>query len=115
MSNLSPKVILDYDYGSYKGYFAENFAAQEFLYSGKERLYSWERKTAEVEFLREFDGTIIPIEVKSGSVTKAKSLNSFTQQYDSPYSIVLSGKNYRYSENQKRYYYPLYLASQIPN
>ena len=31
MSGLSPQVILDYDYGSFKGFFAENFVAQEFI------------------------------------------------------------------------------------
>ncbi len=31
MSGLEPKLIYDYDYGSYKGYFAENFVAQQLI------------------------------------------------------------------------------------
>ena len=31
LSDLSPQSILNYDYRSYKGYFAENFVAQKFL------------------------------------------------------------------------------------
>ncbi len=34
LSELPIKAILDYEYGSYKGYFAENFVAQAFLASG---------------------------------------------------------------------------------
>jgi hypothetical protein len=34
ISQLPPKAILDYDYGRYKGYFAENFVAQEFRCAG---------------------------------------------------------------------------------
>lgn len=33
LSGLTPKAILDYKYGSYKGYVAGNFIAQEFLAS----------------------------------------------------------------------------------
>ncbi len=113
MSDLMPKTILDYDYGSYKGYFAENFVLQEFLCAGAKKLYCWEKKTAEVEFLKEEDGAVIPIEVKSGWVTKAKSLDSFRKQYDSPFAIILSAKNIQFEKRRKTYCYPLYLAGQI--
>jgi predicted AAA+ superfamily ATPase len=112
LSGLSPKVILDYDYGSYKGYFAENYVAQEFLYSGK-KLFSWEEGNAEIEFLIEKDGAVIPIEVKSGGVTKAKSLHSFCKKYDPPYQVILSAKNLYLDQARRTHYYPLYLASKF--
>ena len=65
MAGLTPKTILDYNYGSYKGYFAENFVAQEFLIHEKD-LYSWQEQQEELEFLLEIQGQAIPIEVKSG-------------------------------------------------
>ena len=40
----------------------------------KSKLYSWQEKTAEVEFLHEEDGFPIPIEVKSGWIKQAKSV-----------------------------------------
>lgn len=114
MSNLSPKVIYDYEYGSFKGYFAENFVAQEFLYSGVENLICWHEKTAEVEFLREIDGTIIPVEVKSGWVTKAKSLRVFQEKYRPPLRITLSAKNLAINDEESLHRCPIYLASSIP-
>lgn len=108
MSNLSPRVILDYDYGTYKGFFAENFVAQALQ---TDHLFSWEEKTAEVEFLLEIDGKIIPVEVKSGSVTHAKSLKQFSEKYKPLYQILLSGKPLNLSGKLKRY--PLYLTDSI--
>ena len=35
MSGLNPKQIMDYDYGTYKGYMAENFVAQEIKVMGE--------------------------------------------------------------------------------
>lgn len=54
--------------------------------------YSWQENKAEVEFLIEIDGKAIPIEVKSGSVTKAKSLSIFSGKYTPPFQIIFSGK-----------------------
>ncbi len=114
MSGLSPKVILDYDYGTYKGYFAENFVAQEFICSGESDLYSWKEKTAEVEFLREVDGDVLPIEVKSGSVTQAKSLKVFSEKYNPPYRTIMSAKELHVEGGSHIHRYPLYLAYRFP-
>ena len=38
MSQITPKMILDYDWGSYKGFFVENYVAQAFLARGKEQI-----------------------------------------------------------------------------
>ena len=114
LSGISPKTLLEYDYGSYKGYFAENFVAQEFLAQGVPELYSWNEKTAEVEFLREIDGKIIPIEVNSGWVTQAKSLRAFADKYFPPFQIILSANNKHVDLARKTHRYPLYLAGRIP-
>ncbi|MGL5627135.1 MAG: ATP-binding protein [Candidatus Rhabdochlamydia sp.] len=111
MSDLPPKAILDADYGSYKGYFAENFVAQELL-KANDRLFSWQEKKAEVEFLAEILGKVIPIEVKSGSVTKATSLKVFSEKYKPPYQVIFSGK--AFDIRTKMHYYPLYLAGLFP-
>lgn len=111
MSSISPKVILDYEWGTYKGYFAENFVAQAFLVGGIDRLFSWQEKTAEVEFLHEIDGHVIPIEVKSGWVKQAKSIKIFAEKYHSPYRVILSAAYPTIKESVR--YYPLYLAERF--
>jgi uncharacterized protein len=114
MANLSPKSILEYDYGSYKGYFVENFVAQELTAAGICKLFSWHEKTAEVEFLVEVDGRVVPIEVKSGSVTKAKSLKIFSEKYSPDYQIVFSGRPFIVSKQKSTRYYPLYFTGKLP-
>lgn len=114
MSDLPAKTILDYDYGTYKGYCAENFIAQMFLTSGVEQLYSWQENTAEVEFLREINGDMIPIEVKSGWITKAKSLKVFSDKYHPKYRVIFSAKNLYCDNKLNTHYYPIYLAEKFP-
>lgn len=114
LANLSPKTILDYNYGSYKGYFAENFAAQEFRWADNLTLYFWRERTAEVEFIREVEGTVLPIEIKSGWVTQAKSIKVFAEKYNPPYRIILSGRPFRLDHKNRVHSYPLYLAGKIP-
>lgn len=114
LTDLSAKVILDYDYGSYKGYFAENFIAQEFFCSGVKQLFAWKEKTAEVEFLREVEGEIFPIEVKAGWVTKAKSIKVFAEKYQSKYITIFSANNLQIDSFKNIHRYPLYLASKFP-
>lgn len=114
MSYLEPQEIYKYEYGSFKGYFAENFVAQEFLYAGAYPLTGWEEKTAELEFLRSIEGSIIPIEVKSGWVTQAKSLKVFRDRYHPPYCCVFSAKHLLVNSGEDYHRYPLYLASRFP-
>jgi predicted AAA+ superfamily ATPase len=112
MSNLSPQAILKYEYGSYKGYFAENFVAQALLQTSIRKLYSWQENLAQVEFLYEEEGEAIPLEVKSGWVTHSKSAKIFANKYHSPYRVILSAKPL--SANHTLHSYPLYLAERFP-
>ncbi|MCE5295070.1 MAG: AAA family ATPase [Chlamydiales bacterium] len=114
MSQMLPKTIYEYDYGTFKGYFAENFVAQEFLYSGVDNLFSWHEKSAELEFLYDVDGTCIPIEVKSGWVTKSKSLKVFGDRYKPPFRVIFSAKNLAVNNDGTLQRYPIYLASRFP-
>lgn len=111
MCQLTPKMILDFDWGSYKGFFVENYVAQELLTAGKEKLYSWHEKTAEVEFLHEVDGSPVPVEVKSGWVTQSKSAKMFSDKYTCPYYVVFNADLPALKERVRRY--PLYLAGRF--
>ncbi len=114
ISGLPPKNIWDYDYGSYKGYFAENFVAQEFRFAGCRSLYSWKKNTAEVEFLREENGRVLPVEVKSGRVTQAKSLKVYAEKYNPEYRTIMSARNLKIDRKNRIHHYPLYMASRFP-
>lgn len=114
IDDIEPKTILDYDYGSYKGYFAENFVAQEFLCAADKQLFGWQEGTSEIEFIKQIENEIIPIEVKSGWITQAKSLKVFADKYHPAYRVVLSANNLYIDHTNKIHRYPLYLAGKFP-
>ncbi|NGX61864.1 MAG: hypothetical protein K940chlam9_01353 [Chlamydiae bacterium] len=111
MSNLPFQSIFNYDYGTYKGYFAENYLAQELLVAGCSSLYAWEEDRSKVEFLIEKEGELAPIEVKSGWVTKAQSLLKFRSKYHPPKSVIFSAKEPKVVNGTL--HLPLYLAGKI--
>jgi uncharacterized protein len=114
MCNLDPTTLLSHDYGSYKGYFAENYAAQAFTYKDHHDLYCWEGKTSEVEFVRQIHGALIPFEIKSGWVTQSKSLKVYQEKYHPLYRVILSAKKMTIDSAEHVHNYPLYLASYLP-
>jgi predicted AAA+ superfamily ATPase len=82
----------------YQGRIAEQVAAQEIVSKTYMRpgLHFWikEKGNAEVDFLYPFKDLLIPIEVKSGTYGKLKSLFIFMEKSDHPYAIrVYSGEN----------------------
>ena len=60
-------------------------------------LYYWHRESrgsnAEVDYLIEFEGDIIPLEVKTGDRGKMQSLRVFMSTHDTPYGIRMSLEN----------------------
>ena len=79
----------------YRGSLAENYVAQTLKAKGYE-LYYWtsDSPVAEVDFLIQKQGKVIPIEVKSGEHVRAKSLRHFAKMYKSEKVIRLSEKNF---------------------
>jgi uncharacterized protein len=114
LGGLSPKILLDYSFGSYKGYVAENFALQEMTAAHAGDVVCWRENTAEVEFLLESNGALLPVEVKSGGVTKAQSLRVFADKYHPPVRVILCAGNYSRDPARGVARVPLYLASRIP-
>ncbi len=110
MSDLDPKTILDYDYGTYNGYFAENFVAQQLIASGSNELVSWQNDRSEIEFLIHQEGQIIPLEVKSGNITRAKSLQKYIEKYHPAKILLFSANNLNIGHQNNVYHLPLYLA-----
>ncbi len=75
--------------------------------------YSWEYACSEVEFLHKCDdGRVVPIEVKSGKRTRAKSLGVYVDRYRPKTTIKLIGST-GLVENEKALVLPLYYVSKI--
>jgi predicted AAA+ superfamily ATPase len=108
LADLPLKAILDYNYGTYKGYYAENFVAQEFTAKGILNLYSWQKNRAEIEFLYPDENRVIPIEVKSGWVTRNQSLNKYAEKYHPSYRATLSARSLQIDLANQYHSYPLY-------
>ena len=92
----------------FKGGMAENYANTQ-LVANEYTTYYWESgRSAEVDFVIQRDGKIIPIEVKSADNTKAKSLKVYMETYKPEYAIKLSAKNFGFEDGKKTV--PLYAA-----
>lgn len=99
----------------YNGALAEQFVGQELLAGGIEKLYYWARdaksSSAEVDYLIENNGEIIPLEIKSGAAGRLKSLHLLLQSYpDVSQGYVLSQRPYSELSEQKLIFMPLYAA-----
>ena len=90
------------------GAVSENYVAQA-LAAKNYGLYYWSNDgTAELDFIIQKGGDIIPVEVKTGVRTKSKSLNMFMEKYKPSYAIRISSKNFGFENDIKSV--PLYAA-----
>lgn len=102
-----------------KGAIAEQFAGLEILKSSscymQDNLYFWSREkpqsNAEIDYVIQKNGVIIPIEVKSGSTGKMQSMFVFLNEKKSEYGIRLSLENFSVYDKIK--VYPLYAIENI--
>ena len=97
LANLPPAVIIDASdaYREFKGAITENYVCCELKQLYNEKLYYWTAEgtgKAEVDFIVQ-DGTdIIPIEVKAGSASHARSLTQYCNRFN-PGKTVLTAMN----------------------
>ena len=116
-SKVSVRTILEESelYVRYKGTFAENYVLNELKSIGKVPFFWRSENTAEVDFLYEEEGRIIPVEVKSADNTQAKSYKLFCKKYNPKKGLKLSRKNIAENlcESTVTYNIPLYLSKII--
>lgn len=108
--DLAPNDILYMveELDDFKGGMAENYVNVQLTINGY-RTYYWESKRgAEIDFIIQRNGQLIPIEVKSADNTRAKSLGIYMTTYNPAYAIKLSAKNFGFENNKK--IVPLYAA-----
>lgn len=113
MLNTGYKEIKQQGY-EYKGYIAENFVQQELAALGIEPSFSWVDARAEIEFIvASQEGFAVPVEVKSGKRTRAKSLQSYITKCAPHKTIKLTGTQGSPLEEQINIVLPLYYAEYI--
>lgn len=92
----------------FKGGMAENYVNIQLLIN-EYKTYYWEsERGAEVDFIIQREGKLIPVEVKSADNTRAKSLKMYMDTYKPEYAIKLSAKNFAFEDCKK--IVPLYAA-----
>lgn len=99
----------------YKGYIAENFVQQELTAIGVDPSYSWNDARAEIEFIiSTADGDIVPVEVKSGKRTRAKSLASYIEKCAPRKTFKLTGTQGSSALETTNIVMPLYFTQYLP-
>nr|WP_027872396.1 ATP-binding protein [[Eubacterium] cellulosolvens] len=116
-SKVSVNTILEESdlYVRYKGAFAENYVLNELKSIGKAPFFWRSGNTAEVDFIYDEEGELVPVEVKAADNTQAKSYKQFCKKYQPPKGLKLSKKNIAENlcESTKTYSIPLYLEWNI--
>jgi len=106
-------MYLDLRFFPSKGYFAENFVAQELTAAGITNLYSWTQRNSEIDFLKTDEEAIVPVEVNAGSRVQAKSLLQYIKKYAPKQAIILSKKPSNQKSDSPVAFVPLYLAGDL--
>ncbi|WP_165044237.1 ATP-binding protein [Adlercreutzia sp. ZJ138] len=98
----------------FKGSFAENYVCQELVASGKVVPYYWsaDSSTGEVDFVYDYDGFIVPVEVKATTNLQAKSLRLFVERNRLEKGLRLSLDGFK--EQDWVVNLPLYATSLLP-
>jgi predicted AAA+ superfamily ATPase len=116
MMNVHSRSILDSNslFTEFKGALAEQYICQQ-LFDPNAAVFYWinEQSTNEIDFLMEAWDTPVPVEVKSGFNTQAKSLKVFREKYQPKLSFRLSLNDYYKSDNNL-IDLPLYAVHLIP-
>lgn len=99
MGDIDVRTLIDGNviFEEFKGALTEQYVLQQFSTMHDLVIYYWsaERSTAEIDFLLQYSGEIIPIEVKAEENLQAKSLKTFCQKYSPKTVIRTSMSDYR--------------------
>jgi len=117
MVDLDVKTLLEGNnlFSEFKGALTEQFVLQQLLVDNDSPIYYWsaERSTAEVDFVIQSGGEIIPIEAKAEENLQAKSLKVFVDKFKPSRAIRTSMSDFR--EQEWLVNIPLYAISELSN
>lgn len=99
MAGLNAKTLIEGDkiFTEFKGAFTEQYVMQQLIVKDNRYIGYWtnERSTSEVDFVIQNEGTIIPIEVKSGENLLSRSFRLFYEKYKPETAIRTSPLKYK--------------------
>jgi uncharacterized protein len=99
MGDIDARTIIEGNviFEEFKGALTEQYILQQLLTINDLVVNYWsaERSRAEIDFLIQYSGKVIPVEVKAEENLQAKSLKSFCQKYSPPLAIRTSMSDYR--------------------
>ncbi len=94
-------IYMSEELNDFKGGMAENYVNVQLTINGYKTYYWESERGAEIDFVIQREGQIIPIEVKSADNTRAKSLKVYIETYKPAYAIKVSAKNFGYEDGKK--------------
>lgn len=109
LAGVTSEMVMDNErtFSEFNGFFVEQFVLQQM--AERHTLYYWSSEaSAEVDFVAEINGEVVPIEVKSGTNVKAKSLQTFREKYEPALAVRFSLKLVEYNNGLLNL--PIYLA-----
>ena len=116
LARVSPETTINSldVFSDFKGRLAENLVLEQLCALGVDPVCYWfnSKGKAEVDFLIQDGGRIVPVEVKSGLNVNAKSLKFYRECYHPQLSIRVSMKNLRQDDGLLNI--PLYLMGEFP-
>lgn len=114
LSDLSSQTIVEGNklFVEFKGALIENFVAIALTTQGYTLYYWTSGNTAEVDFIIPYQGEVYPLEVKSGTASKKKSLLVYDERYHPKMLHRISPLNLKHDHRICNF--PLYLMERYP-
>jgi uncharacterized protein len=117
MGDIDVRTIIDGNaiFEEFKGALTEQYVLQQLITVPDMAIYYWsaEKASAEIDFLVQLNGNVIPIEVKASENLQAKSLKAFCQRYEMNNAIRSSMSDFRKEDWLTNL--PLYAINEIGN
>lgn len=115
MTDLDVKTLLEGNsiFEEFKGSLTEQYALQQLLAQKRAGIYYWspENLKSEIDFLIQYEGQVVPIEVKAEENLKSKSLRVYCDRYNPKTAIRTSMSDFREEEWMTNL--PLYAISEV--
>lgn len=111
LSEIDMEILLEENavFKEFKGSLCEQYVLQQLKASSNKSVYYWsaEKGNAEIDFLIQNKGNIIPMEVKAGINLKAKSMQVYKGKFKPKISVRTSLADYKKTDDL--YDVPLYM------
>ena len=116
MGDIDEKTLIagNLIFEEFKGALTEQYVLQQLIIISDIAIHYWsaERSTAEIDFLVQYLGSVIPIEVKAEENLQAKSLKAYCQKYSPSMAVRTSMSDYR--KEDWLINIPLYAIDKLP-